>query len=71
MWLSSDIENHRQYEDFNATALYCSKCKQAMPVRDRLLLILPDGELYEYICQRCGSSVGTKKTTKSRSELSI
>lgn len=49
-----------QYKDFNATALYCPHCKQAMPVRSRLLLVLPDGELHEYLCQACSSSLGTK-----------
>lgn len=49
-----------QYEDFHATALYCPKCRDAMPVRSRLLLVLPDGELHEYLCQVCSTSVGTK-----------
>jgi hypothetical protein len=31
-----------------------------MPVRQRLLLVLPDGELYDYTCQGCNSSVGSK-----------
>ena len=31
-----------------------------MPVRERLLLVLPDGDLYDYLCQGCGSSVGSK-----------
>ncbi len=31
-----------------------------MPVRERLLLVLPDGELYDYLCQGCGGSVGSK-----------
>jgi hypothetical protein len=30
-------------------------------VRQRLLLFLPDGELHEYLCQYCSTSVGTKK----------
>ena len=33
-----------------------------MPVREKLLLILPDGQLYEYFCTHCGSVVGDKKT---------
>ncbi|MBI4723128.1 MAG: hypothetical protein HY769_09090 [Candidatus Stahlbacteria bacterium] len=53
----------RQFEEFEATALFCSTCKQAMPVNKRLLLILPDGELWEYLCQQCGNSVGTKKVS--------
>lgn len=48
------------YGQFNASLLYCEKCRQAMPVRQRLLLVLPDGEMYDYTCQRCNSSVGSK-----------
>jgi hypothetical protein len=29
-------------------------------VRERLLLVLPDGELYEYLCTACGDSVGKR-----------
>ncbi len=32
----------------------------AVPVRKKLLLILPEGEEYEYLCARCSSSVGMK-----------
>jgi len=48
------------YGEFNATELYCPHCRQAMPVRQSLLLVLPDGDKYEYCCRRCGSSVGDK-----------
>ena len=41
--------------------LYCRKCQQAMPVRKRLLLVLLDEELFEYLCAQCGSSLGQKK----------
>lgn len=51
-----------QFEEFNATSLYCPKCKSAMPVRQRLLLVLPDGDLLEYVCARCGESLAKKKT---------
>jgi hypothetical protein len=50
----------KKFEQFQASVLYCNKCGQAMPVRQRLLLILPDGELYDYLCEGCGSSVGSK-----------
>jgi C4-type Zn-finger protein len=53
-----------QFGALNATSLYCPKCKAAMPVAERLLLILPDGELYEYRCRRCGTSLGERKVTK-------
>jgi hypothetical protein len=48
------------FDQFNASLLYCAKCGRAMPVRQRLLLVLPDGELYDYTCQGCNSSVGSK-----------
>ncbi len=38
-----------------------------MPVREKLLLILLDGYLFEYICTNCGQVVGDKKT-KLKSE---
>jgi len=50
----------KTFDRFTATLLYCDKCRQAMPVRERLLLFLPDGELYDYVCQSCGNSVGSK-----------
>jgi len=48
------------YEEFEATSLYCPKCKAAVPVRKRLLLVLPEGDEYEYLCAYCSSSVGIK-----------
>jgi hypothetical protein len=33
------------------------------PVHQRLLLVLPDGELHEYLCAGCGSHVGSRKVT--------
>ena len=48
------------YREFDATELYCPKCRQAVPVRKRLLLILTEGEKYEYLCSYCSSSIGTK-----------
>ncbi len=32
-------------------------------MRERLLLVLPDGELNEYLCGACGASLGTRKVT--------
>ncbi len=63
-------EEKGQFDQFNATMLYCSKCRDATPVRSRLLLILPDGELHEYLCQYCGSSVGTK-TVKEKPNITL
>lgn len=49
-----------QFEGLAATALHCPRCRAAMPVRERLLLVLPDGELHEYLCARCLTSLGTR-----------
>jgi hypothetical protein len=59
-----------QYRDFNATQLFCPKCRQAMPVRERLLLVLPDGDLYEYLCVQCGTSLGEKRV-KQQPQMQI
>ncbi len=52
------------YRDFDATELYCPNCKRAVPVRKRLLLVLPGGEKYDYTCAYCGTSVGDKMVTE-------
>ncbi len=49
-----------QYGAFQASLLYCPQCKQATPTRERLLLVLPSGNLYEYLCAQCGTSTGSK-----------
>ena len=59
------------YKNFEATTLFCPRCKMATPVRKRLLLILPTGEKYEYLCARCGSSVGDKIEKGEKEPLHI
>jgi hypothetical protein len=54
-------DSREQFEEFQASVLFCARCQQARPVRERLLLVLPDGELHEYLCSACGSSVGSRK----------
>ena len=51
------------FKELQATVLFCNRCRAARPVRERLLLVLPDGELNEYLCTGCGSSVGSRKVT--------
>ncbi len=55
-----------QFRDLIASELYCPKCTRSQPVRERLLLILPDGELHEYVCRVCGTSLGERKVTGPR-----
>jgi len=50
-----------QFESLRASELYCSKCGRAMPVRERLLLVLPGKEIYDYLCTGCASSVGQRE----------
>jgi hypothetical protein len=48
------------FEDFQATSLYCPRCRRATPAREKLLLVLPSGNKYDYVCAECGTSVGAK-----------
>jgi hypothetical protein len=53
----------QQFGSFTASELYCPKCQRAQPVRERLLLVLPSGELHEYLCARCATSLGKRTVT--------
>jgi len=53
----------QQFGEFTASELYCPKCKTSQPVRERLLLVLPTGELHEFLCSRCGTSLGKRTIT--------
>ena len=58
------------YKDFDATELLCPRCKRAVPVRKRLLLVLSQGDKYDYTCAVCGTSVGDK-IVKQKDNLRI
>lgn len=53
-------KDQSSYDQFEATELYCPKCERAVPVIKTLLLILPEGDKYEYRCRLCGTPVGDK-----------
>jgi hypothetical protein len=55
--------SQQQFENFTASTLYCATCKATMPVRERLLLVLPDKEIFDYLCTSCASSVGQREVT--------
>lgn len=55
------------YGSFRASLLYCPTCREATPARERLLLVLPSGNMYEYLCAQCGTSTGSK-TDKEQSQ---
>jgi endogenous inhibitor of DNA gyrase (YacG/DUF329 family) len=48
------------FDEFEATELYCGQCGRAVPVKKSLLLVLPEGDKYEYRCPVCGNTVGDK-----------
>lgn len=52
----------KQFEEFEASMLFCPKCKEAVPVREKLLLVLPEGDKHDYLCTKCGSPIGSKVT---------
>ena len=54
-------DEQKDFEDFEASQLFCPTCKRAMPVRKRLFLVLLDKEIYSYNCAGCGSAVGKKE----------
>ena len=49
-----------QYDEFEASELFCPHCRQSRPVRRHLLLVLPQGNKYDYRCAVCATSVGSK-----------
>lgn len=53
----------KQFESLRASSLYCQKCQKAMPVRERLLLVLPGKEIFDYICTGCSNSLGEREVT--------
>jgi len=67
----SHDERPASFRRFEATELFCNRCRSAQPVRERLLLVLPDGELFEYLCTGCGAAVGTRKAESAPPALLI
>jgi hypothetical protein len=53
----------QQFGAFTASELYCPKCARSQPVREKLLLVLPTGELHEYLCTQCATSLGQREVT--------
>ena len=62
--------SQQQFDSFRASSLYCNKCQTAMPVRERLLLVLPDKEIYDYLCTGCANSVGQREVSAGEKALS-
>ncbi len=50
----------KQFDQIEASLLLCPTCRTAQPVRKRLLLVLSEGEKFDYVCTQCGSVAGDK-----------
>jgi len=48
------------FEEFEATTLFCPYCQEPVPVKKKLLLVLPQGDKYDYVCAHCGNPIGGK-----------
>lgn len=59
----------QQFENFRAAQLYCAKCGGPREVRERLLLVLPDKEIYDYLCTGCASSLGTREISAGEAHM--
>lgn len=64
-------QERAHYDQFEASELFCPKCRRAQPVRQHLLLVLPTGNKYEYRCAVCASSVGAREDDDNREFASI
>ncbi|MBN1674139.1 MAG: cytoplasmic protein [Kiritimatiellae bacterium] len=61
----------RMFDRLRASELYCPRCRTAQPVRERLLLIIPRGELHEYRCTVCGESLATREVKMAPKPLEL
>lgn len=65
------MEERAHYGSFEASELFCPRCRQARPVRRHLLLMLPSGNKYDYRCAVCATSVGSKMDSDTREFSSL
>ncbi len=52
------------YQEFEAAELFCPNCKRLVPVRKKMLLVLSEGDKYDYVCTVCGQLAGGKMDKK-------
>ena len=56
----NEMARRESFGEFEATSLFCPRCRRATPARAKLLLVLPSGNKYDYVCAECGTAVGAK-----------
>lgn len=64
-------QRQAHYDQFEASELFCPRCRRSQPVRQHLLLVLPTGNKYEYRCAVCATSVGAREDDDNREFASI
>jgi len=52
------------HPEWEAAELFCPRCQRPQSVRKRMLLILPDGDKFDYLCSVCGEVIGAKMDKK-------
>ena len=60
----------QQFENFTASSLYCEKCKVAKPVRERLLLVLTDREIFDYLKRNASSDSDRRNDKQQKGSVS-
>ena len=66
-----DRREQAHYDQFEASELFCPRCRRAQPVRQHLLLVLPTGNKYDYRCAVCATSVGAREDDDNREFSSL
>ncbi|MCX7590654.1 MAG: hypothetical protein N2255_03395 [Kiritimatiellae bacterium] len=51
----------KQFDNLRATELHCPRCRELKPVREKLLLVIPHGEIHAYRCVTCGETLATRE----------
>lgn len=65
------MKRQSQFDRLTASELYCPQCRQSQPVRERLLLVLPRSELYEYRCVQCNTSLGSREVSAPQGVIAV
>lgn len=61
----------KQFESLTASELYCGRCRAVRAVRERLLLVLPSGEISAYRCVVCGEALATREVKAPQNPLIV
>jgi hypothetical protein len=54
------MKRREDFQELEASELFCPRCQRSQPVRKVLLIVLPTGNKYDYRCAACGTPAGSK-----------